>query len=446
MSQLFDKYYLKFFYISEFLISSALGMIPLMTILSFMLSSLSNSSFAYAIVLALYNISTTVPKMYVAKNLSGKSNTFKYLLSLRSVQLMVWLCMSLLFVFNEGQSYLIVIFCVLYLIYAVVKGSMDVLNIDIYSRLIDRNNLGKFFGYKYSLNSLAEFIGAVILVGLFERLHINNYAVIFMCVFILDLLSFCTLFYIRNKCKLSDEAEIGVQSFQISDNVCVSNGIFYTSGDVVACKKGLLSRVFSYIRVYLSALKEDVRLIIKSDLVYSRFLKINIISILGASVASFFIPYATDRLQLTMTYISIANVIWLVSKVVSSVLWGYIVDLVGSKYAMIGSRVALLCSYLLAINLKNTYMFYLIMILHGVSSSALVLMAQNIFIEISGNKGALYSAINSVVCMPFFMVMPLVTSFLSENFGYKVSFMISMIPLIISVIGMFGVKIKKIKK
>lgn len=441
MTQLINNRYLKFFYYSEFLISSALGMIPLMTVLSFMLSTLSHSTFAYAIVLALYNISTTMPKLYVAKNLSNKDSSFKSLLILRFFQLMVWLAMSTLFFINTGEHFYIVLFCFLYLIYAVIKGSVDVLALDIYSRVVPRENIGKFFGYKYSLNSFAEFFGAVILLAILAKFNLaDNYSVVFFVVFILDIMSFSILAMMKSKVKLTSEVTSGGYGVKINDSVVVSNGL------VISCTNSEEEKkMINYIKSYIDLLKDEVRFMVRTDSVFASFLKANVISIIGASVASFFIPYSTQVLNLTITYISISNILWLISKMVSSVIWGYVVDFIGSKYVMMGSRIALLLSYLIAINLNSVWMFYLMIILHGISSAALVIMGQNIFIELSGDKGPLYSAINSVVCMPFFVVMPLLSSFISENYGYKIAFVLSMIPLIISIAYMFKIKLKKKK-
>ena len=63
MSTLIKPKYIKYFYLSDFSISFALGMIPLMTVLSYLISSLSTSTFGYALMLALYNIATALPKM-----------------------------------------------------------------------------------------------------------------------------------------------------------------------------------------------------------------------------------------------------------------------------------------------------------------------------------------------------------------------------------------------
>lgn len=438
MSQILNKRYLKFFYYSEFLISSALGMIPLMTVLSFMLSTLSNSSFAYAVVLALYNASTTIPKVYVAKNLSNKASSFTSLLILRSFQLMVWLCMSGLFLMDTREYFYIILFCVLYLVYAVIKGSVDVLTLDIYSRVVPRDNMGKFYGYKYSLNSFAEFFGAVILLAVLSRLNLaDDYSVVFFVVFILDIMSFSMLLIVKNKVKLTKDEYVDNYGIQINENVSVSNGI------VISCSESQEKNFISYIKSYINLLRDEIKTMVVNDSVFASFLRANVISIIGASVASFFIPYGVQVLDLTITYVSIANIIWLISKMVSSVAWGYVVDFIGSKYVMMGSRVALLLSYLIAISLDNIVMFYLMIMLHGISSSALVIMGQNIFIELSGNKGPLYSAINSVVCMPFFVVMPLMASFISEHYGYKISFILSMIPLVVSIFYMFKIKLKK---
>lgn len=440
-----NKRYLKYFYISEFLISSALGMIPLMTVLSYMLSTLSNSTLAYAVVLALYNVSTTIPKVFVAKTLSNRSTTFKSLLVLRGFQLLIWLSMSFLFSVNDGESIYIILFCALYLLYALIKGSVEVLNLDIYSRVISRTKLGKFYGFKYSLNSFAEFLGALILIPIFGQINIvSNYAPIFMIVFVLDALSFISIYTIKNRITLKDESTDTNYGITINDEIAISNGVIISkSSKNYSNGKMQLRKNLKHHKNNLLTLKEEILTILKTDSIYSSFIKANIISIIGASVASFFIPYGTDKLNLTLEYISIANVIWLVSKIISSIFWGYIVDLIGSKYVMMGSRIALVFSYILAINLNSVKIFYVMIFLHGISSSALVIMSQNIFIEISNNKGPLYSAINSVLCMPFFVVMPLFSSFVSENYGYNNAFKLSLIPLIISLFFMNKMDLRK---
>lgn len=426
--------YMKRLYASEFILSSALGMIPLMTVLSFLMSSMSESTFYYALILALYNICTTLPKIYVANNMSNKKNTFSYLFSLRVIQIILWMCMSLIFVIFDGSMKYVFLFCLFYLAYAVVKGSVDVLNIDIYSKVIPRSNIGKFFGLKYSLNSFAEFSGALLLASIFKFLDIDtNYALIFLIVGVLDFISLIVLYLARvhiNWVPAVTEDEV----INKVDNCPIEN-------------KTLIVKIKNFVKrsnFYNNIIKANE--IISTDPVFLSFLKANIVSIVGASVASFFIPYGVSVLGLTMANITFTNVLWLISKMLSSVVWGYVADTIGTKFVMIGSRVSLLCSYILAISLKSVNIFYLIIILHGFSSSALVIMAQNIFIEISGNKGALYAAINSFVCMPFFVIMPLVSSFLSENIGYVYSFLLSSIPLIISIIMMFRVKISKNKE
>ena len=149
MTEKIDQKYIKFFYLSDFCLSLALGMIPLMTVLSYFISSLSTSTFAYALILALYNIASSYPKMYVAKNLSGKKNTFGTILKLKTVQIFIWLVISIIFFTVQNTTVKTALFCGLYLTYAFIKGSIEVLNIDIYSKVISSNILGKFFGYKH---------------------------------------------------------------------------------------------------------------------------------------------------------------------------------------------------------------------------------------------------------------------------------------------------------
>lgn len=426
--------YMKRLYISEFILSSALGMIPLMTVLSFLMSSMSDSTFSYALILALYNICTTLPKIYVANNMSNKKNTFNYLFSLRVIQVTLWMCMSFIFVVFDGSMKYVFLFCLVYLAYAVVKGSIDVLNIDIYSKVIPRSSIGKFFGLKYSLNSFAEFSGALLLAYIFKFLDIDtNYALIFLIVGVLDFISLIILYFARVHINWVPS----VTNDGVVNKVCndpIENKTFIEKTKIFILRSSFYSN--------LTKAKE----VISTDPVFFSFLKANVVSIIGASVASFFIPYGVSVLGLTIANITFTNVLWLISKMFSSVIWGYVADTIGTKFVMIGSRVCLLCSYMLAISLKSINVFYLIIILHGFSSSALVIMAQNIFIEISGNKGALYAAINSFVCMPFFVIMPLVSSFLSENIGYVYSFLLSSIPLIISIIMMFRVKTSKNKE
>ena len=416
--------YIKYFYLSDFSVSLALGMIPLMTVLSYFISSLSTSTFSYAVMLALYNIFTSLPKVYVAKHLSNRANTFDSILKFKVAQITIWFLISIVFFFFPDSTNKVILFCSLYLIYAFTKGSIEVLNIDVYSKVLPSNKLGKFFGFKHSLNSLGEFIGAMTLVSLFNFLEIEiNYGIIFMLVFLLDIISFSLLCILRGVVHLSDT----------EDETLNKKSPLLAPDEVQINKKGL--RVLRKTYIEISAT-------VSNDPVFKSFLVANVISIVGASVASFFIPYATDTLKLNMDSISLANAIWLVSKVVSAVFWGILVDIVGAKYTMIGSRLALLASYFIAIKLKNVQMFYLMLILHGISSSALVVMAQNIFIEISKKDSALYAAINSVICMPFFVLMPIMASFLSDTFGYVVSFEVSSIPLILSLILMNKVKLK----
>lgn len=211
MTQKIDQRYIKFFYLSDFSISLALGMIPLVTVLSYVVSS--SSTFAYAILLALYNIFTTLPKMYVAKNLGGKKNTFNSIIKFKIIQMFIWLLISLVFFSMDNTPLKTSLFCILYLTYSLVKGSIDVLNIDVYSRLISSKKLGKFFGYKHSLNSLAEFFGAMMLVSLFEFLQIEvNYGIIFLIVFMLDFISTMMLCAIRKFVVLSDSKEFKAPS------------------------------------------------------------------------------------------------------------------------------------------------------------------------------------------------------------------------------------------
>ena len=191
MSTNVNKRYIGLFYTSDFLLSLALGMIPLMTVLSYFVSSLSNTTFAYAILLGLYNISTSLPRIHIAKNIAGKENSFTYFIYLKLFQVNIWIYLSAVFFLVKNALAKTLLFCFFYLIYAVIKGSLEVLSIDIYSRLFDKKTLGKFFGYKHSLSSLAEFFGAMMLVSIFKILNIGiNYGIVFFILFILDLMSF----------------------------------------------------------------------------------------------------------------------------------------------------------------------------------------------------------------------------------------------------------------
>lgn len=425
-----SKKQIRFFYTSDFIMSTALGMIPLMTVLSFFVSSLSSSSIAYALVLALYNIATTLPKMFVAKNLVNRSNTFDVVLVMRFFQLLVWLMLGIGISISSSKFTSVIVLVVLYLLYASIKGATEVLNIDVYSRVINGKNIGKFFGYKNSFNSLAEFIGAISLVYIFKFLNIDmNYSLIFMGVFTLDLFSYIVLLCsrkfvnkeLRNVGNISKKKE---NLFEITSK--------YSNADINPKDHWLIKNL------------KDISYIVKNDSVFKVFLIANVVSIVGASVASFYIPHGTQVLNLTIEAVSVANAIWLVSKVVSSILWGYISDGVGAKYVLIGSRAMLFMSYVIAVKLSSLNGFYLMLILHGISSSALVIMSQKIFLEISTDRAPLYAAINSIVCMPFFVVMPLISSYIGEAYSFEFAFIISTIPLLVSLfIMVFKFNIEK---
>jgi MFS family permease len=175
--------------------------------------------------------------------------------------------------------------------------------------------------------------------------------------------------------------------------------------------------------------------ILKEDKTFFYFMCALGIAILGSAGANFRIVYAKNVLGITARDVQVLTSVWIFSRAISSIGWGFVNDWKGYRFTMIAAHVIFFPSYILMNYLTGFGMLCIIFILHGIAESAIWVTQGNFIIQLGGEKNrATYLGLSSILFTPISAIGPLLMGGIIDLVNYQAAFLLSGVLMLVMVV------------
>ena len=167
------------------------------TILPAFLSRLTSSSFLIGAVASLEEIGWLLPQHFVAGFVQSRKRRKTIYIVMAIFRSIVFGLLALsVFLLAEKKSHLVVVFFILFLLFAISGGIAGVAFLDIVGKTIPANKRGSFYGWRISVGGALSFLASltVIRTVLQSNPYPNNYGTLFSINFVIiaaALTAFC---------------------------------------------------------------------------------------------------------------------------------------------------------------------------------------------------------------------------------------------------------------
>lgn len=182
-------------------------------------------------------------------------------------------------------------------------------------------------------------------------------------------------------------------------------------------------------------LGHEVFTILKKDKVFRSFLISRFISQFGMMAFAFYTVFAVKHLGMSTITAGIMTSILMITQVIANPVLGRIADKWSRKWVLVlGSAISAL-SALLALLIKNPDLFVLVFILMGIGGAAFWTIGLTISLEFGPeDQRPTYVGMANTLIAPSAILAPLLGGFLADSFGYSVTFIVSAVFGLISMI------------
>jgi MFS family permease len=186
---------------------------------------------------------------------------------------------------------------------------------------------------------------------------------------------------------------------------------------------------------HLRPLWNDVLHILKTDRHFFNFLLGRFVSQFGMMAFAFYTVFAVKILGMSTITVGIMTSILLITQVVANPLLGKIADEWSRKWVLVLGGVASTASAVLAIVIKNPDLFFLVFVLTGIGGTAFWTIGLTISLEFGNEiQRPTYVGMANTLIAPSAILAPLLGGFLADSFGYPVTFIVSAVFGIISIV------------
>ena len=384
---------------AESIFSLGTGIVPFTTTLSDFINKYykqGNSGALYGIFTASVIAVATLPKLLTSRRLEHATNCRS--LFVWNIHLMraCWFVLGLIMCSNVHPSYAYVGFYVVYIAYSFLQGMNDVIYTHIYQCVIPLTLRGPFFGWKQTIDNIAQVIGsctAFYLLSLHE--FPINYGLTFFVIFILGMVS-----------------NVVLGTVAIPDN---------------ATRKPMPS-LLSY--------TSEVTVIIKKDKALWVYVISSILATTGGVLKQFFVLFAVKKLGanvFTTSHVALAASINGAAKIVSGLAWGHFRHHYGLKATLFATRVVSAVPFVcMLLSPLSHYWIYVAFFCYGSSTCGYLVTKSDVYIVLGKEQSATYMSVSTLLALPFRFVTPILVGFMVDSVGYELSFVVSIIIVIIS--------------
>lgn len=187
--------------------------------------------------------------------------------------------------------------------------------------------------------------------------------------------------------------------------------------------------------VNLTPLWTDVKRILKSDHQFRNFLISRIISQFGMMAFAFYTVYAVKILKMDTITIGVMTSILMITQVVANPTLGRLADKWSRKWVLVLGGITAVASAVFALIIKDAALFSLVFILNGVANTCFWTIGLAISLEFGqeSNRPTYVGMSNSLIA-PSTILAPFLGGLLADGFGYPITFVVSAILGMISIV------------
>jgi MFS family permease len=392
-----DKNNINKFYLSSFFYSIGAAIVPLGTTINYFVSSMGMSKVFIALLNALALSLMRFPQFFMAKKIKESKNPFPIYISVLFTKTLIYFLIGITVLLSSNDTFTIVAFYILYSIYSISSGITNVYRVEINGNMIPKEILGHVYGYNASIANIGQLIGSGIIATLPIFFGVPKfYGLLFIIMGVFSLI--CSLFLASIK-------------YTHENTHCIH----------LTFKE--------YFKMCMTTLKEDTELI--------KFITTKIFSMLGTVIFTFLVIYANDTIGVNLKSIFFINILYVISKIIASVFWGYIDDLHTWKFSYFFGRLLHILNLILLISFKNIEIFYIAFILKGITESCFQVGTEKAYIDLGGENKSLYTGIINLVTFPVVLTATIAVGYIIDTLGYNFTFYMSIFFLILSILGLF---------
>lgn len=366
---------------------------------------MGGGSIAIGLIPVLWTIGFNFPQILIANHASKIPIKKKLLLVTSLFQRVFWLVLGLFsfYIIQKVSIELgIIIFFVVFTL-AAIGGGLNLPGwFDLISKLTPVKLRGRLFAWRVSLGALLGVLGGYVVKYLLETMPFpNNYSMIFILAFIITMISYASLFFIKEEAPSPGKGNISYKE---------------------------------YLKYLPVVLKENKN--------FRNFLIGDVIMIVAYTSFAFFTVAAIEKFSLPDSIAGEFTMIIMVSMIIGSLFFGYMADHFGHKKNILLTSVFTFIACLFAIFSTNVYMFYFVFVFNALTQALIQVSRLTIIAEMSkDDELSIYVALTNMVTVPFILT-GIIAGWIVYAFSYNTLFWIC------AVISLFAIYwyVKKVEE
>lgn len=370
-----------------------IGMVPLATTLTYFVSQYIHSNVLIGLLTTMNAFLLNLPQLFTARYIESMANNRKLILFSGFIQRFAWILMGTIVLIVQNKMIMMVLFYFAYGFFSLVSGIVGVAWMDMIAKVIPINIRGRVFGIRTFLCSMVEFIGALLSVYILEKFYTPyNYSILF---YLVGAFLFISMIFLA---KMKEP------------NVIRQTNI-------------------EPLPVYLKKLAK----ILKEDKTFLYFIIALSIALIGGAAAAFRIVYAKNIMNITAKDVAFLTLLWVMSRAVSSFVWGFVNDRKSYRFTMILAHLIQVMSFFLMnfIDSSSMLVLYVVFVIHGIWEGAIFVTQNNFIIELGGEKHrATYLGLSAILFTPASAIGPIIMGAMIDLFNYQTTFWLAGVLMI----------------
>lgn len=377
-----------------------LGFASFTTILPLFVANLTNSALLIGLIPAIHNVGWQLPQLLTAGRL-GRMERYKpwvMLMTINERLPFLGFAIVALFLPRISQHTALILTFLLLIWQGLGAGITANAWQNMVSKVIPPEGLATFLGVQTALSNLLGSISAILAgIALVQIKNPYNYSAVFIAAFICFVLSWISI----NQTK-EVPRKINLDPFTKTNP------------------------------------KIDIRQILHKDKAFGSFLLSRFLSQFGMMAFAFYIIYAVKILKLDNITIGILTSVLFITQTIANPILGWLADKWSRIWILVVGGFCTLLSVVLALFIHDKFLFAIPFILCGIANTAYWTIGMTIGLEFGTlEEKPTYVGLSNTLVAPATIVAPLLGGFLADQFGYPVTFYVSIffslvtIPLLI---------------
>jgi len=363
------------------------------TVLVAFVSEIIKSNLAISLLSFLWAVGWFLPPLFSAHYVEKLEWRKNFVLLISSWEVIPWLFLSISSLFSSSMPVFMTLMLI-FLFYGLSNFAGGISYpawLDVLGKVIPQNKRGFFLGLSTFCGGLLSIIGGIVLGFLLETYPFpKNYSICFFIAFIFFAISLTSFSFTKEPPSLKVRQD----------------GMFKT---------------------YLS----DLFSILKIDRNFRFFIISNMFLCFQNVTITFLMAFAVQTFELSGTSIGIFTSLYLGSNTITNLLWGFIGDRWGHLHVARLGVVGIMITSLLAAYTRSPFILYLLFVMAGTGSAAIIFSNMNLLFELSKEeRRPSYVALFTVFQVPFTVLSALMGGIIADFFNYHTLFLLTSLILL----------------